>query len=44
LLQHAIFCQKTKIDGPVCRDKRCFRPGITFGRTATIAIMFWLWR
>jgi hypothetical protein len=40
LRQYIILCQKMKTDGSVCGEKRYCRPRMTFGRIATISIMF----
>jgi hypothetical protein len=31
LLQYILFCQKMKIDGSICREKRDCRPRLAFG-------------
>jgi hypothetical protein len=42
LLQSVMFCQTKKIYAPICGEKRCCRPRIRFGRTAMMAIKFYL--
>jgi hypothetical protein len=41
LLQYGTVSQKIKINGYVCGEQRDGSPRITFGRTATIAIIFY---
>jgi hypothetical protein len=42
LLQYVVFSQKMKIDDSICGEKRNCRPRTTFGRTATMVVMFCL--